>query len=63
VLRCALDNGLLFRAVRDSLCVCPPLVIGEAEIDDLVDRLARSLDQAARSGVTPSASRAPRDRP
>jgi putrescine aminotransferase len=63
VLRCALDNGLLFRAVRDSLCVCPPLVIGEAEIDDLVDRLARSLDQAARSSVTPSASRAPRDRP
>jgi putrescine---pyruvate transaminase len=48
VLRCAQDNGLLFRAVRDSLCLCPPLVISEAEIDDLVGRLARSLEQASR---------------
>ena len=48
VLRRAQDNGLLFRAVRDSLCLCPPLVIREAEIEDLIERLARSLDEAAR---------------
>jgi len=48
VLRCAQESGLLFRAVRDSLCLCPPLVIREAEIDDLVGRLAHSLEQASR---------------
>ena len=48
VLRCAVDDGLLVRAVRDSLCLCPPLVISEPEIDELVGRLAHSLDRAAR---------------
>jgi putrescine aminotransferase len=46
VLRHALRHGLLFRAVRDVLCVCPPLVITEKEIDALVERLAASLDDA-----------------
>jgi putrescine aminotransferase len=48
VLRDALDHGLLFRAVRDSLCVCPPLVIREEEIDELVERLAASVERTAR---------------
>jgi putrescine aminotransferase len=48
VLRHAWANGLTFRAVRDSLCLCPPLVISEAEIDLLIDRLAASLDATAR---------------
>jgi adenosylmethionine-8-amino-7-oxononanoate aminotransferase len=38
----------VFRAVRDSICLCPPLVITEGEIDDLVVRIAASVDAAAR---------------
>jgi putrescine aminotransferase len=40
--------GLLFRAVRDSLCLCPPLVISEAEIDEMLARLAASLEATRR---------------
>ena len=47
VLRHAWSHGLLFRAVRDSLCLCPPLVITEGEIDELIARLAASLTAAA----------------
>ena len=48
MLRHAWANGLTFRAVRDSLCLCPPLVITEAEIDLLIERLAASVDATAR---------------
>jgi len=39
-------NGLMVRAVRDTLVMCPPLVITRAEIDELAEILGRSLDQA-----------------
>jgi putrescine aminotransferase len=39
-------NGLMVRAVRDTLVMCPPLVITHAEIDELVQILGKSLDQA-----------------
>ncbi|AWK86365.1 aspartate aminotransferase family protein [Azospirillum thermophilum] len=42
----AQDNGLIIRAMGDSVALCPPLVIGESDIDLLFDRLTRSLDQA-----------------
>jgi putrescine aminotransferase len=48
VLRHAWSKGVVFRAVRDSICLCPPLVITEGEIDDLVVRIAASVDAAAR---------------
>ena len=39
-------EGLIVRAVGgDNIALCPPLVIGEAEIDELFDRLARALDK------------------
>ncbi len=41
-----IENGLMVRAIRDSLVMCPPLVITHAEIDELIDKIARSLDQA-----------------
>jgi putrescine---pyruvate transaminase len=41
-----IDNGLMVRAIRDTIVMCPPLVISHAEIDELVDILGRSLDQA-----------------
>jgi 4-aminobutyrate--pyruvate transaminase len=43
----ALKNGLIVRPLpNDSVGICPPLVITEAEIDDLFDRLNRALEDA-----------------
>jgi putrescine---pyruvate transaminase len=39
-------NGLMVRAIRDSIVMCPPLIITRAEIDQLVDILERSLNEA-----------------
>lgn len=41
-----IKNGLMVRAIRDSLAMTPPLVISHAEIDLLVDTIAKSLDEA-----------------
>jgi putrescine aminotransferase len=41
-------NGLMVRAIRDTIVMCPPLVITHAEIDEMVGILARSLDQAVK---------------
>jgi putrescine aminotransferase len=39
------ENGLIMRAVKDTLVIAPPLVITTAEIDELVDTARRCLDQ------------------
>ncbi|QMW22148.1 aminotransferase [Sandaracinobacteroides saxicola] len=39
----ALWEGLIVRAVVDTVAICPPLVIGDAEIDLLFDRLEAAL--------------------
>ena len=44
--RC-IANGLMVRAVRDSIVVCPPLIITEAEVDRLVEIFDKSLTEAA----------------
>lgn len=41
----AQDEGILLRAMGDSLALCPPLVISEAEIDELFAKLLRALDR------------------
>jgi putrescine---pyruvate transaminase len=46
-LRCrehALASGLVMRAVRDVMVLAPPLVISEAEIDELAEKVRRALD-------------------
>jgi putrescine aminotransferase len=40
------DNGLVMRAVRDTMIVSPPLVITRAQIDELADKARRCLDLA-----------------
>jgi 4-aminobutyrate--pyruvate transaminase len=46
VVRFAEDEGLIVRAVMgDVLTLSPPLIISEAEIDELFDRLTRALDK------------------
>jgi putrescine aminotransferase len=37
-------NGLVMRAVRDTMIVAPPLVITHAQIDELLEKARRSLD-------------------
>ncbi len=49
VVRHCLAHGLILRPLpSDSIGICPPLVIQEAEIDQLFDRLAAALDDARR---------------
>jgi putrescine---pyruvate transaminase len=38
-------NGLVMRATRDTMIIAPPLVITAAEIDQLIERAWRSLDE------------------
>ncbi len=44
--RC-IANGLMVRAVRDSIVICPPLIITRAEVDQLVAIFDKSLTEAA----------------
>ena len=39
-------NGLMVRGIRDSIVMCPPLVISTQQIDDLVGIIRKSLDEA-----------------
>ena len=47
VLRFAHEEGLIARQMGDAIALSPPLVITEAEVDDLFARLGRALDKAA----------------
>jgi 4-aminobutyrate--pyruvate transaminase len=40
-----LEEGVILRAIRDAIAICPPLIITEAQIDDLFDALGRGLDK------------------
>jgi putrescine aminotransferase len=41
----ALANGLVMRAVGESMILCPPLIISKLEIDELIEIIKKSLDQ------------------
>ncbi|MGB7301864.1 MAG: aspartate aminotransferase family protein, partial [Burkholderiaceae bacterium] len=38
-------NGVISRAMKDSLAFCPPLIISNAEVDLIVNTLSKSLDE------------------
>jgi len=40
-------NGLVMRAVRDTMIISPPLVLSEAEADELVEKAWKCLDLTA----------------
>jgi 4-aminobutyrate--pyruvate transaminase len=40
-----LEEGVILRAIRDVLAICPPLIITRPQIDDIFDALARGLDK------------------
>jgi putrescine aminotransferase len=41
-----IKNGLMVRGIRDSIVMCPPLIITEAEIDQIVDTIEKALNEA-----------------
>ncbi|RRV17229.1 aspartate aminotransferase family protein [Pseudomonas saudiphocaensis] len=41
------QNGLVMRAVGDTMIISPPLVINKEEIDELIDKARRCLDATA----------------
>jgi 4-aminobutyrate--pyruvate transaminase len=41
----AQEEGLITRAILDTLALCPPLIITEPEIDEMFDRMTRALDK------------------
>ena len=40
------DNGLILRVIGDRLAFAPPLIMTEENVDDMIERLGRTLDQA-----------------
>jgi 4-aminobutyrate--pyruvate transaminase len=46
VVSAGFEVGLICRALRDTLAVSPPLIITEVQIDELFDKMTRSLDMA-----------------
>jgi putrescine aminotransferase len=40
----ALKNGLIMRAVGDSMIISPPLIMSRGQIDDLIALASKSLD-------------------
>ena len=43
----AQENGLICRAIGDTIAICPPLIINDGEVDELVSRLRKSLREGA----------------
>jgi 4-aminobutyrate--pyruvate transaminase len=39
------ENGLILRAMGDTMAFCPPLIISEAQIDELFSKFAIALDE------------------
>jgi putrescine---pyruvate transaminase len=39
-------NGLMVRAIRDSIVMCPPLIISTGQIDDMIGIIRKALDLA-----------------
>jgi putrescine aminotransferase len=42
----AIKNGMVMRAVRDGLIISPPLILTTEQVDELIEKAAKVLDQA-----------------
>lgn len=40
-------HGIIVRGILDSVAVCPPLIIDAEQVRDMVDRVARTIDDTA----------------
>jgi 4-aminobutyrate---pyruvate transaminase len=45
--RVAEEEGLIVRAIGDTIAFCPPLIISEAEVDELIARFESALNRVA----------------
>lgn len=45
----AQENGLICRALMDTVALCPPLVITEKEIDEMLRRFGKALEETAKA--------------
>lgn len=43
-----MSNGLVMRAVDDTMIASPPLIISRIEVDELIEKASKSLDQTER---------------
>jgi putrescine aminotransferase len=41
-------DGLICRAIRDTMVLAPPLVISEGEVEEILDLLHSAIDRTAR---------------
>ncbi len=41
------EHGLIVRAIGDTIALCPPMIITEAQVQEMLVRLRATLDQAA----------------
>jgi 4-aminobutyrate--pyruvate transaminase len=41
------EHGLIVRAIGDTIALCPPMIITEAQVQEVIARLKRTLDQTA----------------
>jgi putrescine aminotransferase len=48
----AIEEGLVMRAVRDTMIISPPLILTHAQIDELIAKARRVLDRTAREFAT-----------
>jgi 4-aminobutyrate--pyruvate transaminase len=44
---CAQEHGLIVRAMGDTVALCPPLIITAEEIDEMLRRFGKALDDTA----------------
>ncbi|MBN9047284.1 MAG: aspartate aminotransferase family protein [Rhizobiales bacterium] len=47
VFAAAHEHGLVVRAIGDVVALCPPLIVDEAQVGEIVARLGKALDDAA----------------
>jgi 4-aminobutyrate--pyruvate transaminase len=43
------ENGLIVRAIGDVIAFCPPLIITESQVREMVERFRITLDEVATS--------------
>ena len=41
------EHGLIVRAIGDTIALCPPMIITEAQVQEVIARLRKTLDQTA----------------
>ncbi|SFU20800.1 aspartate aminotransferase family protein [Paraburkholderia aspalathi] len=43
------SNGIIFRGIYDTIAICPPLISTSSEIDELIEKFGRTLDDVSRA--------------